>query len=188
MKRTFNIVIAVAVLACLTGCKSESYSESKTDVQLSTTKDGETTEQNFSSEAKVDVSADENNAEITGEVAVGGGKYDSSAYDVNYLVNDTGNVVIYVPETAGDWWRMISFSDRENTMEFVADEVDEDGIYYVEIKPSIKDGAGKLVMAHYTSDSSEDAVDFAIMDLNVEGGQVVEITNTGFTDDLDSTL
>ena len=60
--------------------------------------------------------------------------------------------------------------------------------YYVELTPTITDGAGQVVLGHFTADSGEEAVDFAIVDVAVEGGKVTEVTNAGFTDDLENAL
>ena len=91
---------------------------------------------------------------------------------------------MYVPETDKDWWREISIDDSEETMDYYTDEIDEDGIYYVEIAPTIQDGDGQAVLGHFTSDSAKEAVDFAVVDVKIEDGKVVGVTDSGFISDL----
>ncbi len=179
MKKTISIILAITVLACLTACKTESYSTVKTDVSVSTTKDGETTENNLSSEVTVGAAAGE-----TDEIETEGSKYDSDVYDWNYFVNDSDNLVLYGPETDSDWWRNLSFGEETDTMVYVADELDDKGIYYVEVTPVIQNGEGRAILGHFTSENSEKAVDFAVIDVEVEDGKVVSITNSGFIADL----
>ncbi|MBR5406678.1 MAG: hypothetical protein IK111_03435 [Lachnospiraceae bacterium] len=69
-------------------------------------------------------------------------------------------------------------------LDYYADELDEDGIYYVEIAPTIEDGDGRTVIGHFTADSTDKAVDFAVCDVTIEGGKVVAVTNAGFISDL----
>ena len=68
--------------------------------------------------------------------------------------------------------------------EFSDDDIGEDGLYYVEIVPAVQDGNGQAVIGHFTQDSSEEAVDFAIIDVAIEDGKVTDITDSGFTADL----
>ncbi len=147
MNKKISILLAVTALACLTACKAESYSTSETNVHLSTTKDGETTENDLSSEVSYGLSSGEADENTADEVESTDAKYDSAAYDLNYYVND-------------------------------------DGIYYVEIAPTVKEGDAQAIIGHYTLDSSEEAVDFAVIDVTVENGQVTGVTDSGFTDDL----
>ena len=86
---------------------------------------------------------------------------------------------MYAPETDKNWWRKISINGADETMEYVDDEIDEDGFYYVEIAPTIQDGKGQAIIGHFTSDNSQEAVDFAVADVTIEDGQVVEVTNAG---------
>ena len=69
-------------------------------------------------------------------------------------------------------------------MDFMADEIDENGIYYVEIAPTIQNGDGQTVVGHFTSDSDKEAVDFAVVDVKIENGKVVDVTDSGFISDL----
>ncbi|MCR5235247.1 MAG: hypothetical protein K6E53_15290 [Lachnospiraceae bacterium] len=184
MKKRINILLAVMTLACLTACQAESYSTSETNVHISTTKDGETTEKDLSAEVSLGVSSGETDTATADDVETEGGKYDSEAYDLNYFVNTDGNLILYVPETDKNWWRMIAIDGAAETMDFVADEVAEDGFYYVEIAPTIQNGEGQAIVGHYTSDSSEEAIDFAVVDVSIEDGQVVAVTNSGFIADL----
>ncbi len=184
MNKKITILLAITALACLTACKAESYATSETNVHLSTTKDGETTENDLSSEVSLGLSSGEADENTADEVESEDAKYDSAAYDMNYYVNDDGNLILYVPEADNDWWRMITLNEVPNTMDFVADEIDEDGIYYVEIAPTIQEGDAQAVIGHYTLASSEEAVDFAVIDVTVENGQVTGVTDSGFIADL----
>ena len=183
MNRKIYILFAVVIIAGLTACKAESYSTSKTEANFSVTKDGETTEKNVSAQTSAGLSTDDG-VEAAVEIETDGGDYDSAAYDLNYFVNDDGNLVIYVPETENDWWREISINESEETMDYLADEIDEDGIYYVEIAPTIQDGDGQAIVGHFTADSEKEAVDFAVVDVTIEDGKVVEVTDSGFISDL----
>ena len=79
---------------------------------------------------------------------------------------------------------MITLDESAKTMEFSDDDIGEDGLYYVEIVPAVQDGNGQAVIGHFTQDSSEEAVDFAIIDVAIEDGKVTDITDSGFTADL----
>ena len=72
----------------------------------------------------------------------------------------------------------------KQTMEFSDDDIGEDGLYYIEIVPAVRDGKGQAVIGHFTQDSSEEAVDFAIIDVAIEDGKVTDIKDSGFTADL----
>ncbi len=184
MRKTLTVLVTVALLTCLSACKTESYSTSTTDVSLTTTKDGETTENKLSSEVSVGVTSDADDVENAQDIESEGAKYDSEVYDLNFFINDNGNLVVYGPETDTDYWRHLVFDEETDTMVFVADEIDENGVYYVEIAPAIKDGSGQTVLGHFTPESGEEAVDFAIVDVELEDGKVVSVLNSGFTDEL----
>ncbi len=188
MSKKISILIAFTLLAGLTACKSESYSTSTTDVQLTTTEDGQTTQTNMTSEVSVGLAKDVADESDVQEIESEGGKYDTEEYDLNYQVIDSGNLVVYGPETSDNWWRMLAFDDSTDTMEFVADETDENSVYYVEIASKIQDGNAQVILGHFTAESEEDAVDYAIIDVEVEDGKVVAITDSGFTDDLSNIL
>ena len=46
-------------------------------------------------------------------------EYDSAVYDLNYFINDTGNLVLYGPESESDWWRNLSFDESDTKYEEV---------------------------------------------------------------------
>ena len=108
-------------------------------------------------------------------------------YDVNYFINDGGNLVVYAPETDGEYWRQISVEDYENTTGFVADEIDESGTYYVEVASIVQDGDAKVILGHFLADADA-AVDYAVINVNVDNGNIVEVTDTGYISDLSGAL
>ncbi len=179
MKKTVYIIMAVAMLTVLTACKTESYSTSTTDVTLTTTKDGETTQNTVSSEVSLAATTPEGE-----DVDNQGGKYDGDEYDLNYHVTDDGHLIVYGPESEGNYWRVLTFDEATDTMAYVADEIDDNSTYYVEIAPKVENGTAQTVLGHFTSQSSDEAVDFAIFDVDVIDGKVDSVTNAGFTDDL----
>ena len=184
MRKNLALVLSALALASLTAC--ESHSTSTTNVQITTDVDGETTEYSYNSEVTDGNATVESTVVTQSESAEN--KYDSDIYDMKYLINDEGNLVLYVIETDNDYGRIITPNGIYTTMEFVADEIDENNNYYVELKPTITDGPGQAIMGHFTLESGEEAVDFGIIDVSIEGGKVTEVTNAGFTDDLDNAL
>ena len=158
MKKNLVLLLSVFTLFGLTACESESYHTSETNVEFTTTTEG--------SESK----------------------YDTEAYNMSYHIDEEGTLILYVPETDTDYWRFLTFDEAENTMEFVADEVDEDGIYYMELQPTITDGTAQAIVGHFTPDDDENAIDYAIVDVSVEGGKAIDIVDSGFTDSLEGIL
>ena len=198
MKKNAALLLTAVVLASLTGC--ESHSESTTNVQVTTTTDEGTTEYNYSSEttdgestsettvtkSPDDISVEtDSEQEGTEEVAADDSKYSGEVYDMDYIVNDSGNLVINVPETNTDYWRQISFDDN-NTVEFVADEIDDNGIYHVELKATVEEGEAQAVLAHFSAEDTDNAIDYAIIDLVVSDSAITEVSNSGFTDSLEN--
>lgn len=174
MKKNLVVLLSVVALMGLTACESESYHTSETNIEVTTTTDSEP--EAAETTAPEDTAAGEEN------------KYDSDTYNLRYFVNDEGNFVVYVPEQESDYWRQITINDADNTMDFVADEVDEESVYYVELKPTIDDGTAQTIMGHFTLENEDEAVDFAIFDLEITGGKVTDILDSGFTDDLDKVI
>ena len=113
--------------------------------------------------------------------------WDGDIYDVNYFINDSGNLVVYAPETDYEYWRQISINGHEKTTDFVADEIDESGVYYVEVASLVQDGDAQVVLGHFSLED-DDAVDYAVIEVSVDNGNIVGVTNTGYTSDLASAL
>ena len=209
MKNKIVLIMAAVMIVGLTGC--ESHSTSSTEVEFSTstdegttaysysseTVDGETTEESSVTE-EIEVTADETDEtesfdtddsdldiEMPESVETDGDKWSDDIYNMSYFVNDSGNIVIEVPETDTDYWRNIEINDVDATVEFISDEVTDDGEYYVELKATIDNGDAEIIMGHFTIDNGDEAVDFAIIDVAVENGEIVDVNNSGFTESLD---
>lgn len=186
MKKNLVLLLSVFTLCSLTACESESYSTSETNIEFSTTSETEEVAETEVAEPETsEVQPQELSDTDMDTDTDADSKYDSDIYDLEFYANEDGNIVIYVPETDNDYWRQISLDESEDTMEFVADEIDEDGIYYVELKPTIEDGIAHAILGHFTLESSEEAVDFAVLDISVEGGKVTDVVNSGFTANLE---
>ena len=186
MKKQLALVLLPFVATvCLTACSSNSYSTSQTDVQVTTTVDGETTEHTYSSETTTGTpEADTTETQAPADDS----KYDSSTYDLKYMINDDGNLVFYVEETDKDYWRQLDLQGYDDQLKFVADEIDENNVYYAELESTVEDGDAFAVIGHFTTGNEEEAVDFAIINVTVEGGKITDVTNSGFTDDLQAAL
>ena len=189
MKKNLALLLSVFALCSLTACESESHSSSETNIEFSTTSEteevaeAEVTEPETSEVEPQEVADSDIDTDTDTE-----GKYDSDIYDIQYYVNEDGNIVIYVPETDDDYWRQITIDETEITMDLVADEIDEEGIYYVELKPTIEDGIAQAILGHFTLESDEEAVEFAVLDISVEDGKVTAVVNSGFTANLEDIL